>query len=380
MAEKQGSHVSCFYCYQEGHIKRDCPKKKERQVANNSKFLCYNCSLPGHIKRNCPELCPGTSSNKTVSKNLPEAAVEGYSDGACGNEEKDVKIERGGKGRDGEQRTQFPKFVDTHCHLEYVFERYNHTGSFLDFTKQWTYPQNFDGCIASFCDPAAFSSFGTWSDLLSEPESKVWAAFGIHPHNAKYYFTTQGLEEKLLKCVEHKRCVAFGEIGLDYGERSPSDAQTQRDVFAHQLQLGVALGKPFVLHCRDAEEDMLEILTKHAPKDWKIHFHCFTGKMDTALKFLASYPRSYLGVCGNATYDNAHNVIAVAREVPLGRLLIETDAPYNTPRNLPRAGRCRYSHPAHAHYVAKEIARLRGLDLAEVLGVIRDNTRTMYGI
>ena len=253
------------------------------------------------------------------------------------------------------ERTQNHKisnlpFVDTHCHLEYVFERYKHTGSFMDFMRKWKYPRDFDGCIASFCDPAAFSSFGIWSDLLSEPDSKVWAAFGIHPHNARYYFTTPGLEENLLKCMEHERCVAFGEIGLDYGKHCPSDTQTQKTVFAHQLQLGVALGKPLVLHCRDAEDDMFEILSKHAPLNWKIHFHCFTGKLDKALKFLTRFPHSFLGVCGNVTF-NAQNVVTVAREVPLDRLLIETDAPYNIPRNFPRTGRCRHSHPAHAHYI-----------------------------
>ena len=276
------------------------------------------------------------------------------------------------------ERPPLPPFVDTHCHLEYVFEKYRHEGTFSEFTKEWKYPRNFDACICSFCDPTAFSSFGKWRELLAEPGSRVWAAFGIHPHNAKYY--DSALEDKVLKCLEHERCVAMGEIGLDYGERSPSDPKTQKSVLSRQLELGMALGKPFVLHCRDAEEDLLHILSDVVSKDWKIHLHCYTGTLDIANQFLEDYPNLFLGITGSVTYDNARNVRRVAQEVPLSRLLVETDAPYNTPRNLPRAGRCPFSHPTHAYYAAKEIANLKKLELSEVLSVLRENTRIMYGI
>lgn len=269
--------------------------------------------------------------------------------------------------------------MDTHCHLEYVFERYKHKGSFSDFAKERNYPENFDACIASFCDPAAFSSFGLWSELLAEPESKVWASFGIHPHNAKYYHT-QGLEEKILKCMEQERCVAFGEIGLDYGPHSESEPAVQREVFTQQLQLGVSLKKPLVLHCRDAEDDLFKILSSQVPSEWKIHLHCFTGKLDAAFQFIKHYPNLYIGVTGNVTYEKSSNVRAVVQSIPLERLLIETDAPYNIPNNLPRSGQCEFSHPAHAYYVAKEIANLRKMDLGEVLEVVRGNTKMMYGI
>ena len=264
--------------------------------------------------------------------------------------------------------------------MEYVFERYGHHGSFSAFAKEKNYPENFDGCIASFCDPAAFSSFGMWPELLAEMESKVWAAFGIHPHNAKYYDTTRSLEDKILETMEHKKCVAFGEIGLDYGPKSPSEHETQKKVFIRQLELGIALNKPFVIHCRDAEEDLMKILTKYVPNEWKIHLHCFTGTLDSARLFLDHYPNLYLGISGNVTFDNIRNVREVVRKVPLDRLLLETDAPYNTPRNLPQTRRCRFSHPAHAYYTAKEIANLKEIDLSEVLSITRANTTEMYGI
>ena len=276
------------------------------------------------------------------------------------------------------KQSHFPPFIDTHCHLEYVFDRYHHHGTFKDFADRHSYPTNFEGCISTFCDPAAFSSLGAWPELLSEPN--VWGTFGIHPHNAKYYHTS-GLEDKLLEGLQHPKCVAFGEIGLDYSDHSPSDPQTQKDILKHQLQLVVPFGKPVVLHCRNAEQDLFQILIQYLPKDWFIHLHCFTGEPHIATQFMNEFPNLYLGVCGNVTNPRQVNMRSVVCEVPLERLLIETDAPYHVPSNLPKAaGWCRNTHPALAFYVAKEIAKLRKVDLVDVLKCVRTNTRTLYGV
>lgn len=275
------------------------------------------------------------------------------------------------------KQSHFPPFIDTHCHLDYVFDRYHHHGMFKDFADRLSYPTNFEGCISTFCDPAAFSSLGAWRELLSEPN--IWGTFGIHPHNAKYYHTN-GLEDKVLEGLQHPKCVAFGEIGLDYSDHSPSDPQTQKDILRHQLQLVVPFGKPVVLHCRDAEQDLFEILMQCLPRDWLIHLHCFTGEPHVATQFLNEFPNLYLGVCGNVTNPRQANMRTVVCEVPLKRLLIETDAPYHVPSNLPKASWCRNTHPALAFYVAKEIAKLRKEDLVDVLKTVRTNTQTLYGV
>ena len=275
------------------------------------------------------------------------------------------------------KQSHFPPFIDTHCHLDYVFDRYHHHGTFSSFMNRLSYPTNFEGCISTFCDPAAFSSLGAWRELLSEPN--VWGTFGIHPHNAKYYHTS-GLEDKVLEGLQHPKCVAFGEIGLDYSNHSPSDPQTQKDILRQQLQLVVPFGKPVVLHCRDAEQDLFEILSQHLPRDWFIHLHCFTGEPRVAMQFLNEFPNLYLGVCGNVTNPRQVNMRTMVCEAPLERLLIETDAPYHVPSNLPKAGWCRNSHPALAFYVAKEMARLRKEDLVDILKTVRTNTRTLYRV
>ncbi len=220
----------CYLCNNPGHLKQDCPNKKESQA---SKIQCYHCDKLGHVKRDCPELpndyrsspVRETGTRKRINEKdkatmsaeehwpvlskepevkskfnqpiLSTGPSSGVNPAASSPSEKANTTQTNGmesnhmNSRVGydrrdmrETRAPFPPFIDTHCHLEYVFERYNHTGTFSDFMKDWRYPANFDGCIASFCDPAAFSSFGMWSDLLAESSKKVWAAFGIHPHNA----------------------------------------------------------------------------------------------------------------------------------------------------------------------------------------------------
>ncbi len=274
-------------------------------------------------------------------------------------------------------RPHHTPLLDSHCHLEYVFEKYSHRGSFQAFMHENNFPGAFEGCITTFCDPAAFSaSLGLWKDLLAE--SNVWGTFGIHPHNAKYYCPR--LEDGLLKCLEHPKCVAFGEIGLDYSSHSASDPDTQKHVLEHQLSLAVSYGKPILLHCRDAEDDLLPILTSKVPSDWKIHLHCYTGPLDTATEFLTAFPNLFIGVTGNVTFAWAKNVREVACSVPLDRLLLETDAPYCLPGHLLRSQRSRYSHPGMVLHVGREVARVRGVGLREVLEAARKNVTAVYGI
>lgn len=405
----QAAPIRCYHCNQEGHIAKVCP--------NRAPQLCFNCGEPGHLKRDCPELhATGHGPSKATAeleRQEPPLLVEitGFeedrskkaspssprpqqqqpairravspppqqykprllSSAAAPSESSYYSQTSGAKGN-----LASTTFIDTHCHLEYVFERFRHQGTFAQFASSNNYPGNFGGCITTFCDPTAFSpSFGIWQSLLSEPN--VWGTFGTHPHNAKYYYSSS-LEEKMLNCLSHPKCVALGEIGLDYDSRSPSDPAIQKKVLTRQLELAIQLKKPIVLHCRDAEMDLFDILSSAVPSDWRIHLHCFTGSLDMGRKFLETFPNLCLGVCGNVTYDSI-KVHKIAAEVPLDRLLIETDAPYMVPRNLPQHLRgAKFSHPSFAFYTAKEIAALRHTNLVDVLKSLRENTTKIYGI
>ncbi|XP_064399503.1 putative deoxyribonuclease TATDN2 [Halichondria panicea] len=382
--KKDRQPKACFYCNESGHIKANCPKKKQDE--RNRSLKCFKCGEIGHFQRNCTQLHSRSThdgstcgvSNGKPRKETPPVEYSVTSDTkkitcVSGASAKAIRSDDEAKA----EHTQFPPFIDTHCHLEYVFTRYHHQSTFQAFMEANKYQENFDGCISTFCDPAAFSSFGVWQDLLMEPN--IWGAFGIHPHNAKYYYSSgPDLEDKILKCIEHPKCVAYGEIGLDFADHSPSDQQTQREVLVRQLQLAISFSKPLLFHCRDADDELLHIISEYVPREWKIHLHCYTGSESTAISFLENFPNLYFGVCGNVTYRKNNDLRQMVTNLPTQRLVIETDAPYNTPANISR--NCRFSHPAHAFYVAKEIAALKKADLSEVLITIRENTKKLYSI
>ena len=345
---------------------------------------CFLCGELGHLKRECPKLPRGkdresaTTDIRSLSPILVQITPDGSGTSGTSASSEIPRHVHGPKREGGAAiSVQQVPFIDSHCHLEYVFERFHHQGTFQAFAKKHRYPNGFEGCITTFCDPTAFSpSFSLWRDLLGE--SNVWATFGMHPHNAKYY--SPRLEECLLQCIEHPKCVALGETGLDYSQHTPSDPETQKRVLIRQLELAVSYGKPLILHCRDAEDDLFGIISTSIPKEWKIHLHCYTGTMETASKFLDAFPNLYIGLTGNVTWAKSRTIKQVACEVPLDRLVLETDSPYNVPSNLPQALRSKHSHPALVFYVAKEVANLRHEDIGKVLWATRKNIQTLYGV
>ena len=273
--------------------------------------------------------------------------------------------------------SSLPPFIDTHCHLEYLLSKYR-TTDYSSLVKRFQYPANLDGCITSFCDPAAFSSFGCIDELLSE--DSVWASFGIHPHHATNY--TPQLEEKLLDKLAHPKCVALGEVGLDYSAHSlrQSSRGDQKRVLQDLLKFAPVYDKPVVVHCREAEDDVMEILTACLPYTWKIHLHCYTGTLRIAYQFLDRFPNLVLGFTSHVTYEREFPDLRMLLEgVPLERVLLETDAPYTPPITL-KSHYIKWSHPPMAAAVAEEIAKIRGVKCEDVLLTTRDNTRQFYGI
>ncbi|XP_072928598.1 putative deoxyribonuclease TATDN2 isoform X2 [Hemitrygon akajei] len=268
-------------------------------------------------------------------------------------------------------------FVDTHCHLDFLYSKLSFKGTFAKFMKVYdsTFPAEFHGCITDFCDPRHLVLGKLWESLLEDP--LVWGAFGCHPHFARYYTNVQ--EGTIIQALRHPKAVAFGEMGLDYSYKCTTDIPKQKQVFERQLKLAVALKKPLVIHCRDADRDLFEIMKINVPKDYKIHRHCFTGSYEVIEPFLHEFPNLSVGFTALITYPSAGVTKEAVRKIPMERIVVETDAPYFLPRGVSK-GICTYSHPGLGLYTVKEIARLKAMKLSTVLYALRRNTEGLYGI
>lgn len=258
------------------------------------------------------------------------------------------------------------EFIDTHCHLDSILAKMQ-VPDFPTFRSQHL-PADFGGCITISCDPTSVPA-----TLALMRNDQVHAAFGLHPHDAKDY--SPGLEAILRQAMSDPKTVAWGEIGLDY-HYNMSPPELQRDVFARQIRMGVECGKPLIIHTREAEQDTLDILVREAPKDWRIHVHCFTSSQDLAAKLLDAFPNLRLGFTGIVTFKNAQDLQGVVQATPLDRILLETDGPYLAP--VPHRGKP--AHPGHIPLIAQKIAELKSVSVESVYDAARKSTREVYGI
>ncbi|MBP2639220.1 MAG: hydrolase, TatD family [Firmicutes bacterium] len=205
---------------------------------------------------------------------------------------------------------------------------------------------------------------------LAESHPDVYAAVGVHPHDAGTVNEEDYLQ--LAQWATLPKVAAIGEIGLDYYyDLSPRDVQ--KTVFGRQLDLARQVGKPFIIHDRDAHGDILDIVRKQAQGLSGV-FHCFSGSWEMAKELLKlGY---YLAIGGPVTFKNAAKVQRVAAQIPLDRLLIETDCPYLTPH--PHRGH--RNEPAYVRLVAEEIARIRNISLEELAAATTFNAKQLFKI
>lgn len=202
---------------------------------------------------------------------------------------------------------------------------------------------------------------------LSEKYGFIYAACGVHPHEAEKL--KDGWLSVLKTLCHNEKCVAVGEIGLDYHyDFSPRDIQ--KKVFEEQLILANELSLPVIIHDREAHEDTMALLKKYKPKGV---VHCFSGSAEMAKEVLKI--GMYIGLGGAATFKNAKKPLEVAAMVPDDRLLIETDCPYMTP--VPFRGQRNDS--SFIPYSANVIAGVRNTDADELLRLTRKNANSLFG-
>lgn len=206
---------------------------------------------------------------------------------------------------------------------------------------------------------------------LAQKYDFIYSTVGWHPQDA-INMTAEDLEWIGNLC-QHDKVVAIGEIGLDYyWDTSPKDVQHK--VFREQIRLARKIGLPVVIHNREAHHDIIQILKEEKAAEVGGIMHCFSGSAETAKQCLDM--NFYISFGGPLTYKNAKQPKEVLAQVPLDRLLIETDAPYLTPHPF----RGKRNESAYVKYVAEAAAEIRGMALEELAQITSENARRLLGL
>jgi len=204
----------------------------------------------------------------------------------------------------------------------------------------------------------------------AEADENIYAMIGIYPSEAKTY--TQEVEDRMIELAKNHKVKAVGEIGLDY-YWDTSFVDLQKEVYVKQILLANKLNLPIVIHDREAHNDAYDLLLEYNQSS-KALFHCFSGSVE----FMRECVKKgwYIALGGVVTFKNAVKMKDVAREIPLDKLVLETDSPYLTP--VPFRGKP--NTPAYVRYVAEEIANLRQMPLNELIDITTNNAERFFEI
>ncbi len=219
------------------------------------------------------------------------------------------------------------------------------------------------------CDPKDL----TRGVELIEKYPFVYGAFGIHPEYVSD--TTPEDEARVAELLKHPKCVACGEIGLDYHYGADKKSE-QCKLFERQLDIGITSGKPLVFHLREADDDALAILRNAPLHEKNIHVHCFTGTPEFVEELLALDANVFIGFTGIVTFKSAQNVRDAAALVPYNQILLETDSPYMAP--VPHRGKT--CHSGFIPYTAQMLADIKKIPVEELYRQCRENTLNCYFI
>ena len=251
--------------------------------------------------------------------------------------------------------------IDSHAHLN--FENFHE-----DFSEVIERAHNSD---VKYIINVGIDSESILSSIdLAEKYDFIYAAVGIHPHNADTYSPDE--IELVEKYISHPKVVALGEIGLDFF-RKYADHDNQRKLFREMIDIGMQAGKPLIIHTRAALEETLKILReKNAGSNGGV-FHCFSGDVNFAREVIKF--GFYVSFAGNLTYDKS-SLPETAEAIPIERTLVETDCPFLTP--APRRGkRC---EPADVRFTAEKLAEIKQLSLADIARITTLNVYNLFGV
>ena len=258
-------------------------------------------------------------------------------------------------------------FVDSHCHID---------GPEYDDDRAEVIARARDAGVTTMLNVGTgdpHSGAFERSVALAEQHAGVYCAIGVHPHDAKLF--DEAARQRLVNLAKQSsRVVAWGEIGLDY-HYDHSPREVQRDVFRRQLAIARELNLPVVIHSREADDDTIAILQEELSGYSRAGvMHCFGGSLQMAQQ--AFTLGLFISLAGNLTFKKADDLRDIARQLPLERLLVETDCPYLTP--VPFRGK--RNEPARVVETAKFLAKLKGIPLEEVGRATSENFGRLFGV
>ena len=247
--------------------------------------------------------------------------------------------------------------IDTHTHLD--------NEKFIEDVDE-VIKRAIENNVKKFIIPAADPADLPRAIELADKYDEIYFAVGFHPVEIDKY------DEKLITCfINHPKCVAVGEIGLDYHwVKENTQREKQKEYFKKQIELAIEFDKPIIVHIREATEDSLKILEEY-PETRGV-LHCFNA----AEQLLKLKDRFYYGIGGVITFKNAKKLINVFPKIPKDRVVIETDAPYLTPHPF----RGKRNEPMYTIYVRDKIAELWDVSKEEVENVTTKNAEELFNI
>ena len=250
--------------------------------------------------------------------------------------------------------------IDTHAHIDMLEESVEET---LSLMSEYSVKK-------AIIPSVEIATQDKVAGIASKYEN-IYGMVGVFPSEAKTY--TDEFEQRMEKIARsNSKIVAVGEIGLDYyWDKSFNDQQ--KEVFIRQIKLANRLELPIVVHDREAHKDCFDIL-KQENYNSKVLFHCFSGSVEFMRECIKE--GWYIALGGVVTFKNAVKMKDVAKEIPLDKLVLETDSPYLTP--VPYRGKP--NKPAYVKYVAEEIAKIRITSLNEIINITTENAERFFGI
>ena len=253
-------------------------------------------------------------------------------------------------------------FIDTHAHL--FFPNFNgELDQVLERAKT--------AGVSKIIVPGTDLATSALAVELADKYEEIYAAVGIHPHDTKEW--KDELINEIRNLAAHKKVIAIGEIGLDYYyDFSPKKIQI--NAFEKQIELAVELKKPIIVHNRESNDDIMEIIRSYKGSGLRAQFHCFAGSVEDARELVEM--GHFISFPGNITFKKMDSLRKVLSAVSIENLLLETDSPFMTPEPY----RGKRNEPAHVSLVAEKVAEVHNITIEEVAKRTNANAHKLFGL